>query len=140
MNRDYTQFSFNRDSEIKVAAKKHGAPVISDEDYLLIPQIDLPEGGVGYKKFTPFYNKLKGLPVRKPNNFSNFIFYKKPIEIESGMPKYDYNKYLPLKGGRSEGLKLLEHLPKNYEKNRNDVSGHNSNLSAHNKFGTISIR
>lgn len=104
VNRDYTQFSFERDIEMRAAGKQFGVPVISDEDLLLIPQIDLPQGGVGHKKFTPFYNKLKNEPVRVPNEFDRWVFYNKKIEIESEIPKYDHNKHLPLKGGRTEGL------------------------------------
>lgn len=43
-------------------------------------------------------------------------------------------------GGRTVALQLLSTIPKDYAKYRNDVNRQNTNLSAHNKFGTVSIR
>jgi deoxyribodipyrimidine photo-lyase len=50
------------------------------------------------------------------------------------------NPDLHVKGGRKEALSFLAHMPKNYTKERDVPSIPTSNLSAHNHFGTVSIR
>jgi deoxyribodipyrimidine photo-lyase len=50
------------------------------------------------------------------------------------------NTSIHVKGGRSEALLLLKTLPENYDKERDIPSKRTSNLSAHNHFGTVSIR
>jgi deoxyribodipyrimidine photo-lyase len=50
------------------------------------------------------------------------------------------NRNVHVKGGRKEGLHLLATLPKKYDTERDLVAKPTSNLSAHNHFGTVSIR
>jgi deoxyribodipyrimidine photo-lyase len=87
---------------------------------------------------------LYEVPLPLKNNKNNY--YKSslactPVSLSHYMPQ-EKNTYI-LKGGRLEGLKLLTetHYLKNYSVGRNIPSEvGTSKLSAHHKFGTISIR
>lgn len=63
LNRDYTNFSKNRDTLIRNEAKRLNVPTFEEDDLLLVPRKELPEG-ISYKKFTPFYNKIQQIKVR----------------------------------------------------------------------------
>ncbi|NND86539.1 MAG: deoxyribodipyrimidine photo-lyase, partial [Nitrosopumilus sp.] len=100
-----------------------------------------------YKVFSPFFSKAKELPIRKPQKhvFSNLsnekIKSKFSIkEIPSGMLQPVKTEF---KGGRKSCIALLKNIKnlKKYDSERNfpSIEG-TSHLSAHNKFGTYSIR
>jgi len=149
LNREYTPFGIKRDEKIQSVCNKLNTMVSYYDDYLLnSPEDVLKPDHTPYKKFTPYFrtaSKQKVREVRK-NNFKNY--YKEKISFSTNLKKMvkilDY-KYDPnfFKGGRKEGLKLLNKLKslKGYDKERDipslNKTGH---LSAHNKFGTISIR
>lgn len=145
-NRDYTPFSLKRDRAIAKACDKQNVACHCCADALLTePEEIAKKDGGPYTIFTPFYKSAKTVPVRKPsqNHFRNY--YNKKISDTVPIMKglVEKKATLMLEGGRKEGLKLLRHALtlKNYAKTRNDlgVAG-TTYLSAHNKFGTISIR
>ena len=153
-NKDYTPYSISRDEAINDIIK-----VYSYHDALLNPpQTVLKQDNTPYTIFTPYYNKAKQMPVKKPQYLTsgliNFITQKLTIQkipyettIDEIKKKYlkKNNPKLAVKGGRTEGLKLLNELQENklkqYDEQRDfpNIKG-TSLLSAHNKFGTISIR
>lgn len=149
LNRDYTHFSKERDYAIAEVCQKHNIAFNSFADALLNePEQVHKHDGKSYTVFTPFMKKARQLSVLKPqqNTFSNYFigeiktkssFEKPALLLEKSNPN------LLLKGGRNEGLRLLTESGKltNYNEDRNfpAIKG-TSLLSAHHKFGTISIR
>ncbi|MDA3818393.1 MAG: deoxyribodipyrimidine photo-lyase [Prolixibacteraceae bacterium] len=148
-NRDYTPFSRERDETISNVCKKRKIELNVYADALLNePEMVHKEDGTPYTVFTPFMKKARLNSVSEPvhNLYSNY--YNKNIEIPSSFhtPKtlmISQNPTLLVKGGRTEGLKLLEQIEKlaDYEKQRElpSIQG-TSLLSAHHKFGTVSVR
>ena len=149
LNREYTPFGTKRDEKIQKVCDSLEIMVSYYDDYLLnSPEDVLKSDHTPYKKYTPYFRtacKNKVRPVRK-NNYKNYfkgkISYAKDLKQMVKILDYKSDPKF-LKGGRKEGLKLLGKLKslKAYNKERDipflNKTGH---LSAHNKFGTISIR
>lgn len=158
---DYTPFAKQRTHKLAEFCKSIDAKYMCVEDsYLTVPGSILTNSGTTYQKFTPFYEKAhvrtipaprakiptiqwqfmkgrnKGRSTRKLQMRENFgplaYFRKRLIPTE--------NKELAVKGGRTEALQLLHTLPKDYADTRNIPSIPTSLLSAHNHYGTVSIR
>lgn len=146
VNKDYTHFSNKRDEEIKIICKKNKIDFNSFEDLLLnSPKKILKKDKKPYTIFTPFYKFSKNFPVDLPikNKYKNY--YNKKIDFEINLSNIDYSKNPKIKinGGRKEGLNLLKKATfvNNYESKRNfPFLDSTTFLSAHHKFGTISIR
>jgi deoxyribodipyrimidine photo-lyase len=155
-NRDYTKYSENRDKKIKKIAEKHNVKIISKDDCTLHPLGTIKTTtGKTFTKFTPFYNKCLSIPVNKPNKhkITNLLSsnskvnghteYTAPLES-----MYDNNKIKdiipPEKGGRTNGIKLLNNIKKglwnNYDKSKDLLIYNTTHLSSYNKFGCVSIR
>ena len=143
VNRDYTPFSIKRDNEIKKVIEEKSKQIFSYHDYMLNPPEDgLKSDGTPYSVFTPYYNNAKNMKVKKPKTEKgNFLIDKNSQDISE--MKYDVNKNIFRQGGRKESLKIIENISKflNYEEDRDIPSLEGTTgLSAHNKFGTVSIR
>ena len=147
MNKDYTPFSNNRDKKIQEICAQNKVRTIFSNDLLLQDPDEIKSiKGEPYKVYSAFFAKAKEIPVRKPQSFlfSNLSDEK----ISKEIPKSDISKYLGnhishFSGGRESGLKILQNLKdfKNYENQRNfPALDKTTHLSAHNKFGTCSIR
>lgn len=148
LNRDYTPFSLRRDAAMKeVCASKNIEIQIYADALLTEPEWVHKDDGLPYTVFTPFMKRASKMAIAKPvaNDFQNF--YNAPISGENPqlpdllMPKTDSTPLL--QGGRNEGLKLLEQVGTmdNYNEVRNiPALNATSLLSAHHKFGTISVR
>jgi deoxyribodipyrimidine photo-lyase len=149
VNKDYTPFSKTRDEQIELVCKKHNVNFYSFDDALINPPgAVLKDDGKPYTVFTPFLKKAKQLPVKGPieNPFRNYFKKDIPFELPDGFYKSlisSTNPLLYLKGGRTEALILINKLSRlsEYDTIRNipSIEG-TSNLSAHLKFGTVSIR
>lgn len=130
VNRDYTPFSIMRDHEIKKSCEKIGINFFQFDDYLLtdLNKLRKPDGGF-YKKFTPFFDMASKIMVKEPNN--------KVLNLEN--KNYRFETKLSL---RSKGIEILKNLDKfrDYGKLKDIPSFNTTKLSAHLKFGTISIR
>lgn len=126
-------------------------------DIILNPVNAVMNGtGSPYVKFTPYYramisyNKKKKIPEPIMNNSKNYAHItdlkQLPIIDISELTKfYTLNKSIAVRGGRTNGMKILNELKnrKNineYEKTRNQLHLSTTMLSAYNKFGCISIR
>ncbi|ADI74018.1 Deoxyribodipyrimidine photo-lyase [Methanohalobium evestigatum Z-7303] len=148
VNRDYTPFSKKRDEAFKKACEMYNVDFISCNDLLLNnPDKIKTQKGTPYTVFTPFFKKASKFDVNLPEMSSKQNFYTGKIENELNdtdhFLKAKRNKPLYVKGGRSNALKILENLDefKNYENERDyPFLDATTGLSAHNKFGTISIR
>lgn len=154
VNEDYTPYSIKRDSKIKVFCKENEIDFYQLCDILLLDTIDIKTNtDTRYRIFTQFYNKTKNEKIRHPKIIKQFNFYKTPAYYAkyniSNMIKhllkkkyYTLNDNIALHGGRENGLKILSKLKrlKNYANTRNCLTSTNTMLSAHNKFGTVSVR
>ena len=139
-NRDYTPFAKKRETETLLFCTNFDIEyIITDDAYLTTPGSIVNKSGNPYQKFTPFYNaaKLKDIPhpVKTPK-IKNLI--KSTISIE--IPNSKNNPDIHQHGGSTEAFILIKNLPKDYDDTKDYPSIPSSNLSAHNHFGTISIR
>lgn len=147
-NRDYTPFSIKRDFAIQSLCKRLKVDYISHDDALLnAPEKILNKAGKPYTIFTPYWKTASLKPVTRPEKYRYKNLHKNKIEgaqtdkiFKSILPKA--NSTIAQKGGRTEGLTILKHLEdfNNYQKTRDIPSLHTTELSAHIKFGTVSIR
>ena len=141
-NTDFSNYSQKRDEKIYQMCKKNKITFHSSLDFLLHNPHDIKTNEDSpYTIYSFFYKKAKIFPTRKvtkntKKNYSNEIISNSSII----KPKITD---LEIKGGRKEALKILKNLESftDYDKVR-DFPGLNQTtlLSAHNKFGTISIR
>lgn len=154
VNRDYTPFSRMRDEALRATAEKNGAAFYSMADALLHePEEIATQSGTPYTVFTAFYKRSLEIPVREPeivrrkNFFTGTLKHCTEINLSHeltarGTILTTKNELLAVHGGRSEAIKIVKHLDtlSDYEKTRDFPSILTSRLSAHNKFGTVSIR
>lgn len=148
VNRDYTPYSKKRDDDIKAVCQKRKISFVSIEDLLLHPvgSITNANGNI-YSKFTPFFNASRKLKVSdvKKNNYTNYYSGKNKItgEFTDDIHQfYDYNENIAVRGGRKNGMKILNSIQKfnKYNSERNILSIPTTRLSAYIKFGCVSIR
>ncbi len=147
VNRDYTPYSKTRDEFIQATCSTHNVAFTSMPDSLLIePEDGLTAQGTPYQIFTPFFKKNRTHIIPQPisHHHNNFATNIKAAHL----PLTFLDTIVPHKvtlhaiGGRREGQKILATLKefKDYAKIHNDLAQETTGLSAHNKFGTISIR
>jgi deoxyribodipyrimidine photo-lyase len=136
-NKDHTHYARTRDEQVKklCGAKIH-LHMPNDYNLHALDAINTQDGKF-YEVFTPFY--------RKAQSMRNDI--KKPITRKACVVYKSMSRYVPeniknfTKGGRREGLRLLRSINNNaYKKARDNAYQYTTRLSAHIKFGTISIR
>lgn len=148
INRDYTPFSLARDKKIAAICEKKKIAFHCKADALLHE----PEGikkadGTPYTIFTPFFKNARLLNIAIPEKNTLENYYQKPIALENTtiLQKLSSLHFpnLLVKGGRKEGITLLKKALNltDYINIRNvpSLTG-TSHLSAHHKFGTLSIR
>jgi deoxyribodipyrimidine photo-lyase len=148
VNRDYTPFSIKRDKEIEKQCLLHNVAFISCNDLLLInPESILTNNGSVYSKFTPFLKKARLSPILKPRICSPALVYNKTLDFLTGQTVIHelqrfQNKNVPVSGGRNEALLILKKLSlyNGYKQQRDIPAFDTTHLSAHHKFGSISIR
>lgn len=147
-NRDYTPFSNERDKRIEKICHELNVDFYSYADLLLHEPEEIKKvNNQPYTVFTHFYKKCLPLQVQLPikNLYSNYYSKNIIFEDESILKKLltINNPNIFLKGGRNEGLLLLKNIKhlSDYQEVRNfPALNKTTQLSAHNKFGTLSIR
>lgn len=140
VNADYTPFSKQRDSTIANWCTQNNITFKQFDDALLQPHI-LKSDGSPYTVFTPYFRTASQVPVKIPETLEKgkFITYSlTTVEI----PKYETLPEIYVRGGRKNALAIISAISrlKDYESTRDTPSLSTSGLSAHNKFGTVSIR
>ncbi|PSQ88064.1 MAG: deoxyribodipyrimidine photo-lyase [Bacteroidetes bacterium QH_2_63_10] len=147
VNRDYTPFSRRRDERLRSACRAEGAEFHSSNALLLTePEEVQPDGGGAYHTFTPFRRHAQSLPTPTPRGKAEGPFCDSPLSVETTrLEKYDRypTDSLRAKGGRSEGIEFLEEIETlgSYRNDRHQPAKESlTALSAHHKFGTISVR
>jgi deoxyribodipyrimidine photo-lyase len=147
VNKDYTPFSRKRDGEINEVCEKLEVPLFRLDDVALCPLETIRTGQDKiYTVYTPFMkNAIRHeVPEPKKNNFDNYFsgsLVTKLVKLEDYLLPIN-NDYV-VQGGRTEGLAILKNNQYlNGYKDRRNLPADNgtSKLSAHHKFGTISIR
>mgnify|MGYP001236408665 CR=1 FL=1 len=148
VNRDYTPFSRVRDQKMETVCKHNRIAFYSYADALLQePEQVTKKNDEPYTLFTPFFKTATRLPVQPPqkNRYANYYQASIPLEDKQTLQKLlqKTNPNLSVKGGRQEALKLLKKAEAltNYKKMRDfPALDGTTRLSAHHKFGTLSIR
>ena len=148
VNKDYTPYSKQRDQEIEEICRNRDVDFLSFDDALLHAPGEILNGqGKPYEIFTPFYKKSMAFPIPEPMTLPRGSFFSKPIPLEithaqlkDMVPEATLTIYAP--GGRKSARAILAHSQnfKDYAHTRDFPEYDTTLLSAHNKFGTVSIR
>ena len=149
VNQDYTPFSIERDNKISSLCEKHQIEFNSFEDLVLNPIESIKKGDGGpYSTFTSYLNKATELSVSPPNtkkikfNYPETKNLKYQIKKKDLITFYSPNPDINVNGGRKNAIDILKniHLQKEYNKLRGLCCYKSTHLSAHMKFGTVSVR
>ena len=153
-NADHTHYAQKRDKAIAALCEKKGIPLHTAEDYNLHPMGSILTGSDSYYSvFTPFYNKAtsqqKDRLPEPPHKQLSKLLHTDTIESSYAITLEQAKKFVGnntvvmlVKGGRAEAMGMLSHieLQKDYHNTRDEAPKPTTYLSAHIKFGTISIR
>lgn len=146
VNHDYTPFSVQRDQALNMICSKKKVGFYQFHDALLLdPEKSLKKNGEPYTIFTPFYkkNSVVSVPLPHKNMMKNYFSgsLDGSIESQKKITCKPSNEYF-IHGGRQECLKILKNIDKysSYAKTKDLPHQPTTFLSAHNKFGTCSIR
>ena len=138
INEDFTPFAKKRQSEISEFAKQNKIQFHKYIDHLLYdPDLVKTKDGKPYTVFSQFFRTVTQMRVARPtkNDFRNF--YAKKLGEKSPI-----KSHTPINGGRKKALAILKDIEnfKDYAEKRNYPKYSTTMLSAHNRFGTISVR
>jgi deoxyribodipyrimidine photo-lyase len=144
---DYTPFAKERQAEMQRYCEFHGIGyTLVHDTYLTEPGTILNGSGRPYQKFTPFYEAARAKGVSEPRAAPRAVPWSKRWSSSTSISTikkrigFQPNPHIHLHGGRSEGLKLLRRIPRNYEDIHDIPAERTTDLSAHHHFGTVSIR
>ncbi len=157
-NRDYTPFARNRDRRVNEVCAELGCAVHQFGDALLQePEAVQRKSGGPYSVYTPFAKCAAQSEVSRPSlmRVENLVKPNSDIGCGDVMPNISEswdmlsqalgkpNPLLFARGGRSHALATLERIGdfEQYHTQRDNPSeAATTGLSAHHKFGTISVR
>ena len=148
-NIDYTPYAKERLKMMSTLCSKLKVELLTLNDYYLYEPgtIKVSSTGKAYTKYTPFYKKVKGLSIDKPVlklelKLSKHMFKCNYSLKEASQKLITFNDAILVKGGRSEGLKILKsiHTFKKYDETRNTLQLETTQLSGFLKYGCISVR
>jgi deoxyribodipyrimidine photo-lyase len=154
-NQDYTPYAVNRDKETaKLCEEMQKACLMFSDYYLFEPGKIVTGNGKGnaYKKFTPFYDEVLHHSVEPPktHKITNFVKVRPGSQITSQISLKNafahFTKNNPdilVHGGRSNGIQQLKKAIReqtNYAVKRDYLIENTTFLSAHLKFGCVSVR
>ncbi|MBM3895604.1 MAG: deoxyribodipyrimidine photo-lyase [Thaumarchaeota archaeon] len=140
INQDFTPFAKKRQNEIGQFCKQNNIAFHQYIDHLMYdPNLVKTNEGRSYTVFSQFFRAATQIQVSKPrsNNFSNFYSEK----LDQGL-KQDLDFSISMGGGRKNAKKILKNIDAfaDYAVKRDYPQYPTTMLSAHNRFGTISIR
>jgi deoxyribodipyrimidine photo-lyase len=144
-NKDYSEYSIERDSAIQLICMNNNIELITEHDIALIDFDKMLLGGItAYKQFGPFYkNAIKTEPLKPVNSDINFTkIASHGYNIKELDKLHKGNDNLKQKGNRNFFIKILNNIDKfsNYDDIKNDLSCDTTNLSAGLNLGLISCR
>ena len=139
INQDFTPFAKKRQQEIAQFCKQNTKSFHQYLDHLMYdPNLIKTQQEKPYTIFSQFFRAANQIPVSKPqkNNCANFS--KKLVDDHT----IESDHTIPIKGGREYALQILKNIDDfaDYKSKRNYPEFSTTMLSAHNRFGTISIR
>ena len=149
LNRDYTPFALERDAKIKHLCHTYKIAYYECDDSVLIKPGNILTGKKApYTVFTPFYKETLKHCIESVIQIKKFPLATKHLPgadtLHNVLKHVSYipNNTMYVKGGSSEAQGILKRLSqfKNYDKTRDFPSINTTFLSAHIKFGTVSIR
>ncbi len=147
LNKDYTPFSKKRDAAIAIACQREGVAFHGCSDALLHdPQEIVTSAHTPYTTFSPFLKKARTIPVRQVEKTmpSNLSPHRAPQAMSLEDSTLVQAHLRPVgDAGRGKALKILANMEQfeDYEREREyPARSRTTRLSAHNKFGTCSIR
>lgn len=149
-NTDYTGYSKKRDTSVHKVCAKYKCELHTYEDLMLHPNGSIvTQTGKIYEKFTPFYTSAilhrvrlcdthKLVHVASRSTLGKLNLHSISIDAI----KFTKNHNLYVHGGRTNGKHTLRSMTQitDYENTHDYPIYDTTLLSAHNKFGTISIR
>ncbi len=147
-NRDYTPFSVKRDlALLKMCASRGIVCEAFDDSTLTPPGSVVKQAGGPYTVFTPFFKKAVRIKIPKPQIGRGGVFFVDPLlqEVPQGLTRIlgPFNERNALRGGRAEAMGILKKMRsfKDYARSHDlPAEAGTTRLSAHLKFGTVSIR
>lgn len=148
-NKDFTQYSLIRDSNINKLSKKYDIDVIDEENDITLISFDnmIKSDGTAYMVFGAFYKNAIHTRVNLPmkNNFKHYVTFKNSkyhYNIKDLKKLYIFNDNLLQEGGRDIALQNIKNkdVYKNYASKRDLLDFETYQISAHLNFGCISIR
>jgi deoxyribodipyrimidine photo-lyase len=145
INRDYTPFSRLRDYEMAQQCQALNIAFHVLPDALLTePEQAVKSDGSPYKVFTAFYNNARQLPVPVPQDLKqhNFLDLPSTVNLKAFSDAFTLPT-MSIQAGRTGALSLLDNISRcaDYTDTRDfPALDSTSHLSAHLKFGTVSVR
>lgn len=142
---DYTPFAKDRQAATEALVPKGNYNLVHDT-YLTEPGTILTGGRKMFQKFTPFWNAAKAKSVDRPKPAPTRIPWaarrSDSLSLHEVAERIDLeaNPDIHVHGGRTQGLKLLSRIPRNYAEIHDVPAERTTDLSAHHHFGTVSIR
>ena len=157
--KDYTPYAKKRIAALETWSSASHIPYhcIGEDCYLTEPGSVLNGTKKPFQKFTPYWTvaRARAVPhptaaidgpwiVRSGGGKKTRSLRSYPMEVSLDTMRRRLvphpNPDIAVQGGREEGLHLVHSLPTNYEKIHDIPSESTSMLSAHNHYGTVSIR
>jgi deoxyribodipyrimidine photo-lyase len=147
VNRDYTPFARRRDEALREVCAAFGAEFHRYNTHLLTEPEDVqPQSGGAYHVYSPFRRHAQSYTVPRPTGPAEGAFFDGALSVDT-VSLDAYDRYsaddLRVSGGRDEGLQLLDGIQvlTDYRSARHEPAQEAlTALSAHHKFGTVSIR
>jgi deoxyribodipyrimidine photo-lyase len=150
---DYTPYALRRQESLAEFCKSANIKYnLLHDIYIHAPGSVKNRSGKTFQKFTPFYEKARRLHVPEPTGAVRDVPWFQggasgtrrahSTSLASMRRKLipAPNEDIAVRGGRAEALQLLRDLPRNYAVIHDIPASRTSMLSAHNHFGTVSIR
>ncbi len=145
-NADYTPFSLNRDGAITHLCEQYQIAVHIHDDVLLNPPFAVRKAdGHHYSVFTPYWKAAQTHPIASAQSLRTHALAAKKLPKTVVLADFIEDQSfsdIATEGGRSSGLRILKKVGEFQDyKNTHDIPTLPTTLlSAHLKFGTLSIR
>ena len=144
VNRDFTPLSQRRDSKIRALCQRRGVQFHSYADQLMNePESIAKLDGTPYSVFTPYFRKAREQLIALPASKVGFDFADaEPGSLlsDSVFEKYLYQKVASNLMSPRVALARLKKLDHYDESKDQPAEAGTSRLSAHLRFGTVSVR
>lgn len=138
---DYTPFAKERQRRVQAFCTEHGLAFQAVDDiYLHAPGTIKNKAGKPFQKFTPYYETARRRPVAKPQTQRPIDWQRPRLGQTVAIPSYK-DDTAHVKGGRSNALRILRSFDDSrYAQKHDFLNYRTTGLSAHNHYGTVSIR